>query len=461
MFWKRAVDKGESSAANVRLHALEAEHRAIDRAMAMILFSLDARVIKANGNFASALGYPDPEKLVGQSHQSFCRPEYARGRDYQDFWDRLRRGEAFSGRVERVAADGRAVWLEASYVPVLDEHGKVTGVIKLATDITGQVENVARNRSFIDALHRVMAVIEFAPDGTIVAANDNFLAAFGYRSDALLGRHHRMLCDHEFVQSPAYQQLWSRLRAGKPVADRIRRVASDGTHRWLEASYNPLLDDAGTVTGIVKFATDITASVELQARERESAQFAHATSQQTEQWCATGVENVRRTAAEINVMSESIGHAAEDVTHLGSHAEEITSVVNTIREIADQTNLLALNAAIEAARAGESGRGFAVVADEVRKLAERTANSTREVGKTVADIQVQTRQAVARMQEIGKQAHNSVGLVEDTGATMQQIMDSASAVVAAIGRFTHLATVPSDGQGVALPQTSDANRMAS
>jgi len=410
--------------------------QAIDRSMARVEFDLQGNVRDANPNFLQLMGYR-AEELRAQPHKRLCDPEYTRSTEYQQFWDKLRRGEFFSGKVKRLKANGEVVWLEATYNPILDSTGKVTGFVKFASDITARVQATLRDQAVLSAIDRSMATIEFTPDGTIVNANERFLATLGYRLEDLRGKPHRMLCPPDFANSSEYPQFWRTLQNGQYFSGRICRIGKDGSEHWLEASYNPIFDQNKQVIGVVKFATEISDKVEQQKQERDSAMFAYNTSLQTQNWSNEGVSNIAASVQEISSMAQNIEQAGTNVQSLGQHSQQISSIVQTIKDIADQTNLLALNAAIEAARAGETGRGFAVVADEVRKLAERTSSSTAEIASMVVNIQKQTDTAVGNMGQILEQARESVGIFNKAGEVMGQIRDGAEAVVVAIGRVAH------------------------
>ncbi|TNC98373.1 MAG: aerotaxis receptor [Gallionellaceae bacterium] len=152
-------------------------------------------------------------------------------------------------------------------------------------------------------------------------------------------------------------------------------------------------------------------------------------------------------AAKIEVIVKSTGKAIEE---LSSSIHKIGAITTAIKEIADQTNLLALNAAIEAARAGEQGRGFAVVADEVRKLAERTANSTKDISTTVAEITDISDRAVLAMRSVVYEEDAGIALIHKSGDGLKQIMSATSNVAA---RAAHIASASKEqsaaGEGVA------------
>ncbi|QWT19394.1 PAS domain S-box protein [Bacillus sp. NP157] len=113
-------------------------------------------------------------------------------------------------------------------------------------------------RGRMDALNRTQAVIEFALDGTILSANQNFLDAMGYSLRDIAGKHHRLFVDPADAESAEYAAFWQRLGAGEPDVGLYRRLGAGGREVWIQASYNPVLDRRGRPVRVVKFATDVT-----------------------------------------------------------------------------------------------------------------------------------------------------------------------------------------------------------
>ncbi|NBN78410.1 PAS domain S-box protein [Microvirga tunisiensis] len=111
-----------------------------------------------------------------------------------------------------------------------------------------------------EAISRSMAIIEFKPDGTILHANENFLQVMGYRLDEIVGRHHRIFVDPEEAEMPAYRQFWDSLARGQSSSHDFLRFRKTGEAVWIEASYNPVFAADGTVSSVIKVASDITAA---------------------------------------------------------------------------------------------------------------------------------------------------------------------------------------------------------
>jgi len=416
------------------LHMHEQILAAIRQNLAVIEFTPAGEVIDANHAFLSCMGY-QLDEIRGQHHRLFCPPDLLASAEYSRFWQRLASGDSFSDRFMRLAKGGRQVWVEASYLPVKDVEGQVVRVIKLATDITKQVQTEQEHQSLLNAIDRSMAVIEFNNSGEIINANENFLQTMGYRLEDVRGKHHSMFCDPHEAGSEAYRRFWQRLNSGEFISDRFKRLSKDGREVWLRATYNPLYDASGKQYGVVKFASDITAQVESRHAESAAAKLAFEIAAETDESANKGASAVEQTVEVVRGIASDLESVATHVGALSTQSERINSIVHVIRGIAEQTNLLALNAAIEAARAGEQGRGFAVVADEVRNLAARTSQATVEINDVVQQNMELAQQAVNGMAGSQGKAEQGVALANKAGEVMIDIRDEAQRVVDAIGQF--------------------------
>ena len=405
--------------------------RALDRSTAIVHLGLDGKVIKANPLFGDIFGLR-PQELEGQPHAMLCVPDYAASAQYQDFWRRLSAGETFGGLFQRRHKDGHLLWLRATYNPVFNAAGKVTRIVKLASDVTAQVEDRLRSAGVLEAIDRSMAVIAFSPDGHVQHANGNFLQCMGYQLDDVLGQHHRMFCTRDYAASPAYASFWDGLRQGRYHQGQVQRVSRQGRTVWMEASYNPVFTQEGTVSGVVKVATDITDKVMQGQARQQGVDTAYQIAHETQGLSTQSGHTVQQAVQRIEAMAAAFEDAVQRVTALGRQTQGIGATVGAIRRVADQTNLLALNAAVEAARAGESGRGFAVVAGEVRQLAANSKAATDDISQTIAAIQTEVAALTATMQAGLATVQEGVVLANQAVQSMELIQQDARKVVDAV-----------------------------
>lgn len=247
-----------NTAASEAAQAVDSELlQAIERTFAVIEFDLAGRILRANARFLDAMGYQEAE-VVGQPHAIFCSRIYAASAAYRQFWADLGAGARQEGEFARLRKDGREVWLQASYTPILNAQGEVDRIVKIAMDVTEQRLDSLAALGKIEAIERSLAVVEFDLSGRVVAANDHFMRIKGIAPDDLQSLTHRTLCDPAYVQSDEYSAFWHKLVSGEFVSGVFRRRTKEGADVWIRASYAPILDLNGAPRRIVQIAHDIT-----------------------------------------------------------------------------------------------------------------------------------------------------------------------------------------------------------
>ena len=367
---------------------MRALNAALHRVQAVIEFDLKGRVLDANDHFLALLGYT-LEQVRGQHHRLFCEPAYAASAEYKKFWERLAAGEPHRGEYRHLAADGREVWIDASYSPVMNGQGKPYKVVEFATDVTASRIRNADVHGRMAALDKSQAVIEFDLDGHVLAANANFLATIGYPLEEIAGRHHRMFCDEAYVASPEYAAFWEKLRGGRFDSGRYRRFGKGGRTIWLQASYNPVYDVNGRLCKVIKFAADVTAQVELEESVKRRAE-------EDQRKVDRLLETVKRAAA---------GDLTGDIDLAGD--EPIDQLAEGIRQMMGDLRHVIGKVIAGAQRSSQAST-------EIAGQSNAMASGAQLLGATVEEMNATIEELTASINSIAGNARNADQLAKDT-----------------------------------------------
>jgi methyl-accepting chemotaxis protein len=385
--------------------------KALGKSFAIVEFTPSGRIITANRKFCATVGYSLAE-LKGKHHSLLVEPAYAQSLEYKAFWGRLSSGQFDTGEYLRIAMDGRRVWLQASYTPVLGRGGKVLKVVKLALDITEAKAKADHDAAVMRAIARSQASIKFDLQGRILDVNDNFLKAVGYSRNEVVGARHSMFVEPGYAASAEYKQFWDRLRQGELIAGDFCRRAKSGRAVWLQAAYNPVIDANGKVVMIVKFANDITGLKDSVAVV--GSELSHLAAGNLESRVTTKLmPSLDKLRTDFNAAAENLQATLKIVATTGDAIQSATG------EISAATQNMSRRTEQQSATLEQTAAALDEIATTVKKTADGALRAREVVTQAKGDAENSggiVQQAVSAMGEIEKSSReigNIIGVIDE------------------------------------------------
>lgn len=415
MFGQKKQLKQQIHQQNDLIQQQQAVLNALNRSMAVIEFDLNGNILHANENFLAAMGYTLDE-VIGQHHRIFVDKSFAKSAEYKEFWDQLLKGQFLANRYQRLAKDGRVVWIEASYNPILDSNGTVKKIVKFATDVTKKVGSELNAAGQLDAINRAMAIIEFDLDGNILHANENFLKTMGYSLAEIKGKHHRLFADNDYAQSNEYQLFWRQLAKGEFFSGTFKRLGKGGREVWIEASYNPIFGIDGQPYKIVKYATDVGQNPSMKM-------LTSVVEQAVELINATASGNLTaKLSIDNNYRSTMFCHIVDQlIAALEKMSSTLNQSINTALHVAHAFDSLSTEVMHNSFNLNKRMQQQAAAIEE-------SSATLHEITQTVEANTATSAQVAKMAQNMQQQAKDGAQVMTQTISAMQEISASSSKI---------------------------------
>lgn len=296
-------------------------------------------------------------------------------------------------------------------VTPLTSGEKVDGFVVEWADARARLLNLDYQNQ-MDAISRVQAIIAFAPDGTVLTANDNFCRALGYQLDEIAGKNHSLFVDPAYAASPDYTRFWHELRSGKFQAAEFVRVGKGGKKVVINASYNPIFNEKGEVEKVVKFATDVTERV-----------YAVDTIGEALKQLASGDISFTidtKFAPGFEAMRENFNAAAQQLKSALSSVIAAAELIDSgSREISDSADDLSKRTEQQAASLEETAAALDQITVNVKNASQRAEDArlatqaANENATKSGQIVEQAVGAMARIESSSNQISNIIGVIDE------------------------------------------------
>jgi methyl-accepting chemotaxis protein len=401
-------------------------------------------ILSINEKFIEVSKYSRDE-LIGKPHNTTRHPDMPK-ETFKQMWATIGRGDVFRGIIKNRAKDGTPYYVDAVVAPILGENGKPKKYLGVRYDITAAEIERQNARGILGAIDTSYAYIEFDLGGNVLKANANFLQLMGYQGPEIVGQHHRMFVDPAQAATPAYEQFWRDLNAGKPQSEVFKRITKSGKTVWIQAVYAPVKDEMGRVVKIVKIATDVTAEVNATQMLRQAVEEAQRVTSAAREGDLTqripleGKSGpIEALCAGVNMLVETTSVIFADVGRsfgalaAGDLSQRITrDYAGTFGQVKNDANATSekLSAIIE-----DVGRVFSGMAEG--DLTQRITRDTDGIFDRVKqDANASSDKLAGIIEEVRAAADALTGAANQVSATAQSLSQAASEQASSVEQTT-------------------------